>query len=159
MSFALLMLTHASSSVFSLLEYGLTPSSYTSFQTGLMIASDINNASDVMTWVEGSVCNPKAARSRPRTTTIRTKQVVIKTIAGARLTAPNNNTVCNVLSNCSGVIQADNVLAIQQKKLTEKIENKFEDLAEKFHGEVWQQICTRNSIAIFIQIAEIGNIF
>ena len=59
--------------------------SYTSFHTGVMTSNVMNMASDVMTWLGGSCCVPKACRSSPSTTTIRTKLVVISNTAGARL--------------------------------------------------------------------------
>ena len=45
----------------------------------------MNIASDVITWLGGSCWAPSAWRSKPSTTTMRTKLVVINRIAGARL--------------------------------------------------------------------------
>ena len=45
----------------------------------------MNRASAVTTWLGGTACVPRAWRSSPRTTMIRTKHVVISRIAGARL--------------------------------------------------------------------------
>src|SRR6185312_2541951 len=61
----------------------------------------MNRASVVITWLGGSCCVPMAWRSKPSTTTIRTKLVVISRMAGARLSTVNSSMTCSVeLSFC-----------------------------------------------------------
>ena len=59
-----------------------------------------------MTWLGGSCCVPIACRSRLSTTMMRTKQVVISRIAGARLRTVSNSITCSVELNPSGLAQA-----------------------------------------------------
>ena len=56
--------------------------SYTSFHTGVITSNVMKMASDVRTWLGGNCCVPNACRSKPSTTTMRTKLVVISRIAG-----------------------------------------------------------------------------
>ena len=56
----------------------------------------MNSAIDVITWLGGNCCVPSACRNRPSTTMIRTKQVVISRIAGARLTTVSSSITCSV---------------------------------------------------------------
>ena len=51
----------------------------------------MNIAIDVITWLGGNCCVPSACRSRPITTMMRTKLVVISRIAGARLTTVSSS--------------------------------------------------------------------
>ncbi len=64
----------------------------------------MNSAIEVITWFEGNCAVPSACRSSPSTTAIRTKQVVIIRMAGARLTTPNSNSVSTVDGNPSGLV-------------------------------------------------------
>ena len=61
-----------------------------------MSSSVMNSAIDVITWLGGSCCVPRACRRRPSTTMIRTKLVVISRIAGARLTTVSSSITCSV---------------------------------------------------------------
>ena len=71
-----------------------------------MISRVRNSASVVMTCVGGRFCVPMACRSRLSTTTMRTKQVVISSAAGARLSTVNSSITCNVELSPSGLVQA-----------------------------------------------------
>ena len=71
-----------------------------------MISSVRNSASVVMTCVGGRFCVPIACRNRLSTTTMRTKQVVISSTAGARLSTVSSSITCSVELSPSGLVQA-----------------------------------------------------
>ena len=71
-----------------------------------MISSVRNSASVVITWVGGRFCVPIACRNRLSTTTMRTKQVVISSTAGARLSTVSSSITCSVELSPSGLVQA-----------------------------------------------------
>ncbi len=68
-----------------------------------MMASVMNIASEVMTWFGGSDCVPSACRNMLKTTITRTKQVVIKRMAGARLSTVSSSTTWIVALRPSGL--------------------------------------------------------
>ncbi len=79
---------------------------YTRLHTGDMISKVMNTASDVITWLGGNCCVPSACRSSPSTTVIRTKQVVIINMAGARLTTANSANVSRADEMPCGLIHS-----------------------------------------------------
>src|SRR3569623_1676060 len=80
------------------------PSSYACFQTGVMINSVKNKPTDVITWLGGSCCVPKACRKSPSTITIRMKLVVISSTAGARLRTVSSSITWMVEVSPSGLV-------------------------------------------------------
>ena len=80
------------------------PSSYVCFHTGHMMIKVRNNEAAVITWEGGNCCVPSACRNNPSTTKIRTKQVVINMMAGAKLNTVNNNITCKVEESPSGLV-------------------------------------------------------
>ncbi len=60
-------------------------------------------ASERSTWFGGSVCVPRACRNMLRTTATRTKQVVIKRIAGAKLSTVSRSITWIVELSPSGL--------------------------------------------------------
>ncbi len=69
-----------------------------------MIASVMNIASDVITWLGGSDCVPSACRNMLKTTITRTKQVVIRRMAGARLSTVSSSITWIVALRPSGLV-------------------------------------------------------
>ncbi len=69
-----------------------------------MISKVRNRANEVITWLGGSCCVPMAWRRSPKTTTIRTKQVVIKRTAGARLSTVRRSITWSVELSPSGLV-------------------------------------------------------
>ena len=69
-----------------------------------MISSVMNMASVVSTWLGGSCCVPIACRSSPKTTTIRMKLVVMRRIAGAKLSTVSRSITCSVELRRCGLV-------------------------------------------------------
>ena len=68
-----------------------------------MTSSVMNMASEMSTWLGGSDWVPSACRNMLSTTTTRTKQVVIKRIAGARLSTVSSSITWIVELSPSGL--------------------------------------------------------
>ena len=69
-----------------------------------MIISVRNKLIEVSTWLGGNCCVPSACRSRPNTTRIRTKQVVINSTDGARLITVSSSITWMVELSPSGLV-------------------------------------------------------